>query len=286
MPPAGTTAPGQGSTVRTVFDLETYLKRIGLEGRPSLSELHRAHVTSIPFEGLGPHVGEPVPLDPAALARKLVAAERGGYCFEQNLLLKAGLEALGYEAEPVLARVLIGAAPDEERPRTHLLLRVRDGEQVWHADVGFGAGPLIEPIPWGPGEEHEQLGWRYRVVERDSDWVLQSAEGEGWGDVYRFHPEPVPHVDIETSNWFTATHPQSRFVSGLIVSRQLADGRRLILSDWGGALQLTERSPQGEVETAPVGLEELPGVLAERFGLRGFALDGEGRLTREPAAGR
>ena len=286
MPPAVPAVPVRGVTVPAVFELDAYLKRIGLEGRPSLNELHRSHVTSIPFEGLGPHVGEPVPLDPAALAEKLIAAERGGYCFEQNLLLKAGLEALGYEAEPMLARVLIGASPGEERPRTHLLLRVRDGEQVWHADVGFGAGPLIEPIPWGPGEEHEQLGWRYRVNERDEEFVLQTREGDGWGDVYRFRPEPVPHVDIETSNWFTATHPQSRFVAGLLVSRQLADGRRLILSDWGGELQLVERSPQGGVEASPVEAGELPALLAERFGLRGFALDGEGRLTHEPATGR
>ena len=268
-----------------MFDLDAYLKRIGLEAPASPAEVHRAHVTSIPFEGLGPHIGEPVPLDPAALAAKLVAGRRGGYCFEQNMLLKAAYEALGLEAEPVLARVLVGASPGEQRPRTHLLLRVSYGERMWHADVGFGAGPLIEPIPWGPGEEHEQLGWRFRVAERGADWVLQTLDGEEWSDVYRFRPEPVPEVDIETSNWFTATHPQSRFVAGLLVSRQLADGRRLILSDWGGALQLAERSPQG-TDARPVEPSELPTLLAERFGLRGFALDAEGRLTRALPGGR
>jgi arylamine N-acetyltransferase len=35
-----------------VFDLDAYLGRIGLEGRPSSAELQRAHATTIPFENL------------------------------------------------------------------------------------------------------------------------------------------------------------------------------------------------------------------------------------------
>ena len=43
-----------------MFDLDAYLARIGLEGRPSFAEVHRAHVTSIPFENLDPYCGIPV----------------------------------------------------------------------------------------------------------------------------------------------------------------------------------------------------------------------------------
>jgi hypothetical protein len=32
-----------------VFDLDAYLRRVGLSGRPTLAQLHRAHATSIPF---------------------------------------------------------------------------------------------------------------------------------------------------------------------------------------------------------------------------------------------
>jgi hypothetical protein len=38
-----------------VFDLDAYLERIGLNGRPSIAQVHRAHLTSIPFENLDPH---------------------------------------------------------------------------------------------------------------------------------------------------------------------------------------------------------------------------------------
>ena len=156
------------------------------------------------------------------LERKLVADRRGGYCFEQNLLLKAALEALGVaDVELFLARVRVGAAPGDARPRTHLLLGVQVDGTRWHADVGFGHGTLLEPIPFGPGGEHEQSGWRYRVVEDGPELVLQSIAQSGeWVDLYGFVPEPVPLIDVVTSNWYTCTHPRSPFVTGLIVSAQ------------------------------------------------------------------
>ena len=76
-----------------MLDLDAYLARIGLSGQPALAEVHRAHVTSIPFENLDPRRGIPVSLAPENLERKLVDARRGGYCFEQNLLLATALEA-------------------------------------------------------------------------------------------------------------------------------------------------------------------------------------------------
>ena len=223
-------------------------------------------------------------LDPDSLAAKIVDGGRGGYCFEQNLLFKAALEALGYEVEPHLARVRVGLAPGQIRGRTHLLLRVSDGESVWHADVGFGSGTLIEPIPWGPGAEHEQSGWRFRVAEDEQgEWALQSVEDGAWRDVYAFVPEPSPMIDIEMSNWWTATFSESPFVAGFLVSRQWPDGRRLVLSDWG-ALSLLDRTPARTSSTA-LEREDVPALLAERFELPGFELGADARLAR-PAGSR
>jgi N-hydroxyarylamine O-acetyltransferase len=251
-----------------MLDLEAYLARIGLRGRPDMAELHRAHVTSIPFENLDPRRGIPVSLAPEDLERKLVRDRRGGYCFEQNLLLKAGLEALGARVETLLARVRVGAAPGSPRPRTHLVLRVQAEGMQWHADVGFGHGTLIEPIPFGPGPVHEQSGWRFRVVQDGPELVLQTGQDGDWLDLYGFVPDPVPFIDIETSNWFTCTHPRSPFVTGLIVSAQRLDGARVSLSDWQG-LSLSEETPAGG-STRPVDPGEVGELIATQFGLRGF----------------
>jgi N-hydroxyarylamine O-acetyltransferase len=260
-----------------MFDLESYLARIGLRGRPSLAQVHRAHSTSIPFENLDPHRGVPVSLELENLQRKLVAERRGGYCFEQNLLLKAALEALGAEVDLLLARVRYGAPPGVTRPRSHLVLRVLADGVSWHADVGFGLGTLLEPLPFGPGLAHEQSGWRFRVVEDGPELVLQSVEAGAWVDLYGFPAQPVPLIDVETINWWTSTHPRSPFVSGLVVSRQGADGARTSLSDWG-ELALTERTPS-DVRVTPIARDAVPELLATRFELEGFMLDAAGRLA-------
>jgi N-hydroxyarylamine O-acetyltransferase len=262
----------------SAFDLDAYLARIGLAGRPRFAQVHRAHATSIPFENLDPRRGVPVELATEQLERKLVAQRRGGYCFEQNLLLAAALQALGAEVDLMLARVRLGSEPGAVRPRSHLLLRVRCEGAEWHADVGFGPGTLLEPLPFGPGPVQDQSGWRFRVLEDGPELLLQMAEGEGWVDLYGFRPEPVPFVDLETSNWSTSTHPRSPFVTGLIVSMQGKDGTRVSLSDRNG-LALTEQTPAARRVT-PVAIEQVPQLLEERFSLAGFSLRAGGELLR------
>jgi N-hydroxyarylamine O-acetyltransferase len=271
-----------------VFDLDAYLERIGLNGHPSIAQLHRAHLTSIPFENLDPHQGLPVSLEVEDLERKLVTERRGGYCFEQNLLLKAALEALGAEVDMFLARMRLPkpgdtraspfrpAKPGVVRPRTHLVLRVSENGASWHADVGLARG-ILEPIPFGPGPTQEQSGWSFRVVEDDSELVLQKLAGDEWVDVYGFLPQPVPLIDIETSNWWTSTHPRSLFVTGLIVGVRGDDGMGTLLCDWS-KLSLSEQTPAGTSVT-PLEREAIPELLATRFSLPGFTLAADGRLV-------
>ena len=254
-----------------MLDLEAYLARIGSprsSERPGLADLHRAHVAAIPFENLDPRRGIPVSLELEDLEDKLVRRRRGGYCFEHNLLLKAGLEALGAGVDMFLARVRVGRPAGSPRPRTHLVLRVQSGGGNWHADVGFGSGTLLEPIPFGPGGPYEQSGWRFRIVDDGPELVLQTVQHGEWIDLYGFIPEPVPMIDVELSNWFTSTHPRSPFVTGLIVVRQRPDGTRLRLSDWQG-LSLTEETPAGE-SRRPVEPSEVDELIATRLGLDGF----------------
>ncbi len=268
----------EANQAATTFDFYAYAERIGLTERPDIRRLHRAHVASIPFENLDPHAGIPVSLQIQDLQRKLVSERRGGYCFEQNLLLKAALQALGAEVQPMLARVRLGAPPGTVRPRSHLVLGVQYEGACWLADAGFGAGTLLEPLPFGPAGEHTQAGWRFQVIQDGAELVLQTAEDSGWIDLYGFVPQPVPPVDLETSNWFTSTHPNSPFVTGLVVSSQSWDGRRLRLTDWE-ELALVEKTPDSETVT-PLTRAAIPQVLQQRFGLPGFTLDADGRVVR------
>ncbi len=262
-----------------VLDLDRYLARIGLHEAPSVTAVHRAHVGAIPFENTQSYLGDPVSLAPADIERKLVDEHRGGYCFEQNLLLKAALESIGASVETFLARVRYDAEPGVLRPRSHLVLRVDAENASWLADVGFGRGGLFEPLPFQPGAAAEQSGWRLRLIEDRSELVLQVFEDGRWVDLYGFVPEPAPAIDIETSNWWACTNPRSPFVTGLTASIQTDAGMHLTLSD-RGTPTLAERTPAA-ITTSAVEREQLPELLASRFGLPGFGLDGDGRLIAD-----
>lgn len=265
-----------------MFDLDQYLERIGVTGRPSLAEVHRAHVTAIPFENLDPHCGVPISLEEEALVDKLVTRRRGGYCFEQNLLLGMALQSLGAQVEMMLARVRFRRPAGVLSPRSHLVLRVHSEGRIWHADVGFGVATLLEPIPFGPGRVHDQSGWHFRVVQEGAELVLQGEGASGWDDLYALVPQPVPQIDVETSNWYTSTHPRSPFVTGLMICRDRDDGTRVSLTDWD-EVALTEWAPTG-ARVEALGRDRVPALLESEFGLSGFELTADERLITRPAA--
>jgi N-hydroxyarylamine O-acetyltransferase len=215
------------------LDLGAYLERVGYLGDllptvPVLQALHLAHATHIPFENLDVLLGRPVRLDLASLQAKLVEGGRGGYCFEHNHLFAAALEAVGFQVEPLAARVRLGASG--VRPRTHMILLVRVEGAGWLADVGFGGEGLLHPVPLVAGREAPQFAWTYRVVEADGLWVLQSKRGEAWHDLYAFTLERQEPVDFEVANHFTATHPDSIFRRMLMVQLPGPAGRRALLN--------------------------------------------------------
>jgi N-hydroxyarylamine O-acetyltransferase len=261
-----------------LHDLAAYLERVGLGPAPSFEELHRAQELAIPFENLDAYSGTPVSLDPQHLEDKLVAGRRGGYCFELNLLLGAALRSIGIEeVAPLLARVRRGA-PGAPRPLDHIILRVVIDGEPWLADVGFGAGGMLDPIPMVPGTEHDQSGWRYRLIEDGPELVLQAFEDGEWKDDFGFVPDPVPMVDVEVSNWYTSTHPSSAFVSGFIAGVRGVDRCLAVRVDDASAL-LFDRPMGAPSAVSELAIDEVPELLARRFGIDGVSRGEDGRLA-------
>jgi N-hydroxyarylamine O-acetyltransferase len=261
------------------LDLEAYLRRIEYAGerRPSraaLHALHFAHVTHIPFENLDILLGRAISLDLASLQAKLVAGRRGGYCFEQNLLFSAVLQALGFTVTQLAARVRLGT--DALRPRTHMTLLVdADGAQ-WLADVGFGAsGPLL-PVPFDGQSVARQHAWAYRIVDEAGLWLLQSSRGGPWENLYAFTLEPQHRVDYELASHYTSTHPSSPFTQTLTAQQSAPEVRRI--------LRGREYSEDRGSEIASRTLaddDEVLDVLAVKFGLR-FAAGTRFRTSAGP----
>lgn len=72
-----------------------------------------------------------------------------------------------------------------------------------------------------------QYLWQYRLVELDGLWRLQIG-ADDWADLYQFTLQEQALADYEMASYYVSTHPESRFVQGLIAHR-LAPERRLIL---------------------------------------------------------
>jgi N-hydroxyarylamine O-acetyltransferase len=246
-------------------DIEAYFDRIDYAGDrapniATLTALHRAHLAAIPFENLDIQLGRPILLDLPSLEAKLVAARRGGYCFEQNALFGAVLDELGFTVTRLAARVRLGSTV--VRPRTHMALAVDLDGTRWLADVGFGAGGILEPVPASPGETIDQGGWRFRLAEEQAWLVLQQLVAGTWSDLYAFTLEEHYPADYELGNYYTSTHPLSLFVTTLIAQR-ITPGVRLELR----ATELAEHVP-GNTTTTPVDSEDhLLEILSDRFGL-------------------
>jgi len=246
--------------------LAAYLDRIGFSGTPrpdreTLAALQRAHRFSVTFENLDIPLGRGVALAPERLVEKIVDARRGGYCFEQNALFLLALEAIGFNARPLLARVWLGA---EAIPgRTHMLNLIRLDGRALIVDVGFG-GSFVPPMALKAGAEAATAdGARHRLLEDPNHgWMLERDGGEGWQRQYSFTLDPVWPADLEMANHFTATRPGTRFTTFRIVSAPTPDGYVSLID------RTLTTSRMGRPETREiVDADEYRRVLAERFGL-------------------
>jgi N-hydroxyarylamine O-acetyltransferase len=245
--------------------VQAYLARIGYTGallpaRDTLTALHQAHVGAIPFENLDILLGRVISLEADLLQAKLVAGRRGGYCFEQNTLFQAALEALGFRTTALAARVRSGAPV--VRPRTHMLLRVELAEGPFLADVGFGADGPVHPIPFQVDVENWVADSGHRLRREDESWVLEGNLTGEWTDLYAFTLEAQHPVDFEMASHFTSTHPSSSFRQTLTAQRSWP-GRRAILRDRDLVLR-EGRDTRQETIRDP---EHLLEVLEQRFDL-------------------
>jgi N-hydroxyarylamine O-acetyltransferase len=213
------------------FPLTEYLKRIRLNGPvgpdlPTLAAIHAAHVEAIPFEGLDPFLGRQVKLDLPGIQEKILSNRRGGYCFEQNALLKAALEAIGFRVTGLAGRVRWMTPPDSPLgPRSHMLLKIELPEGPYLADVGFGAFLLDRPLPLAADAEHATTMGTFRLTRAEDMFFLNVKQPSGWRTAYVFNLEPQLPSDYELANWYTSTNPNAPFSRTLIMER-LTPGRR------------------------------------------------------------
>jgi N-hydroxyarylamine O-acetyltransferase len=214
-----------------------YLRRIGLSPERvntpdlvTLTELQRAHVTSVPFETFSingdPHsrrAGGGVDLSIPTLYSKIVEHHRGGFCFELNGAFGWLLGSLGYDVTRVAARMVT----DIELPANHHPLVVTL-DRPYLVDVGMGAPMLRAPVAFGGAAAPDTAGVQWRTVESDrpdASWLLQYREADDdWRDRYVFETTSRALSYFAATCDYLQSAPESSFTGSPVVTIATQDG--------------------------------------------------------------
>ncbi|RZT20684.1 arylamine N-acetyltransferase [Kribbella sp. VKM Ac-2569] len=163
------------------MDTKALLQRIGIDrydGPPrleALTQLHAAYVDQVPYETVQYQLTPGGPFEPEDVAKRIVARETGGYCFQLNGTFALLLTELGYHVQ-----MHRGGVQTVNRPGdidgSHMVLTVsglvEDPERQWLVDAGLGDG-LRFPMPLETGEmEQHPFTLRLRPSEKTDGWRL------------------------------------------------------------------------------------------------------------------
>ena len=216
------------------MDTSAFLRRIGVaeHGAPSvegLFELHAAFVDEVPYETVQYQFGRGGPMDPEAVAARIIARETGGYCFQLNGVFAHLLTSLGYDV--TMHR---GGVQTATRPAvvdgSHMVLTVPLDEEVWLVDVGLGDG-LLTPMPLEVGAKVRQEPFDLSLRKSDivDGWRLDHDPRSSLTGM-DFESAPAVLADFEEQHQQLSLSPDSPFVRTCSAFLRRADSTAILRS--------------------------------------------------------
>ena len=236
---------GAGAAVAAIdvreLDLAAYCRRIGFAGtlaptRECLDRLIVDHASAIPFENIEVLAHRVPKLDLAGLQDKLVRRRRGGYCFEQNTLFRAVLQAIGFDVRPMEARIRSGVPADVVTARTHLATRVVLDGVAHLVDVGCSTVAPLAPLALA---SRDRASGRQRLLPLRRGRRRAAAADPGGGCLDRLLPADAQHA------------ARDRLRDGQLVRRHVSE---VDAGAQPAPRPRDSRRPAAAVQPAPVGL--------------------------------
>lgn len=209
------------------MNVELYLNKIGQKKeKPSLSYLNKlitSHQRIISFNNLAVFFrpGTILDLSLENLFEKVVIKGEGGYCFENNKVFYYLLKSLGFDVDARAARVIYDKTGDV--PRTHRTTIVSLDGMRYLVDVGFGKDVPSEALPLGVEKNNG-----HQVIMKESLYYHQLLKDDTIINLYVFDDGNYQESDFTLANYYTNTHPDSKFVNHLIVTRKNQEKIELI----------------------------------------------------------
>jgi len=227
----------------------------------TLTELHRCHVMTVPFECLDIHYGSEIRLDVNHIYNKVVLRRRGGYCYELNTLFNKLLKALGYQSRIISSRIY-NSEGDLGPEYDHMSILVQL-DVSYLVDVGYG-DLFIYPLEID-NQDYQKDGSKYFKVQQLDDKSYQLLVSQDKIKVqpkYVFDTRERSLAEFQSQNVEKQTSPLSKFVKNKICTLPKVTGRITIYNDRLKVIKdglTTERQIRSE--------EELFGILAREFGI-------------------
>jgi len=155
-----------------------------------------------------------------------VEQHRGGYCFELNTQYGRLLQALGFKAQRVMARVWL-RDPAKTPTRNHLAWLVYLDGRRYLTDVGFGGMTSRIPVDINAEEPSKDADGPIRVIpDEHFGYMLERGTATGeWHKQYSFDLSSVADQDVECANHWMQTHPKSHFREARFVGLFTKEGR-------------------------------------------------------------
>jgi N-hydroxyarylamine O-acetyltransferase len=265
-----------------------YLHRLGVDreepSAEAMQRLHRAHAERVPYETLWIHLREGWNVNPHESLERIVAQQRGGYCFHLNGAFHVLLEALGYQVERHVGSVSGPEGPTPDELANHLALTVQNVPSndlsldglTWYVDLGLGDA-LHDATPLRIGDCSQEPMTLSLDDVGSRLWRLNHDPQRGSFTSMTFDTRPAQMSAFEARHYELATSPHSRFVRTVTVQRRDATGADILR---GCVLQ---RVGQTADRTELLSADEWFGALREVFGL---PLDHVSAIDREELWGR
>ena len=276
----------------TEKQIQQYLNRIGYKGTlnptlENLTEIHRCHMSAVPFENLSVYHKEQIQLNWCWLFDKVVHRRRGGFCFELNGLFSFLLDYLGFSHTKHAARVFNRRTGVLGPELDHLVLTVKIGPNYFLVDVGFGDS-FITPLRFVQDEEQETESGIYCIRKYGSECyaleekfktnVRESTEltcnrfpdenyPAEWEKRYSFDLNPISLEKCHNMCVYHQRSPESPFTHNRICTVARPWGRvtlaheKVVTTTYlgGNAVRKEEKKLNGE--------EEVLRTLEEQFGI-------------------
>jgi N-hydroxyarylamine O-acetyltransferase len=245
------------------MDVEKYLKRIHCSpgDGSDLIRLHENHVRFVPFENVDIHYGKMFDLQVEHLYKKIVEHNRGGFCYELNLLFNELLTSLGYQSRIIEARIFTEEG-NSGPPFDHMSVLV-EMDKKYLADVGFG-DLFLKPLEIREGIQSDGLN-NFKIERQDDFRYVLSMEKEdrSFEKKYVFDLRPVNAEDFYGICIDKQTSSESYFVKNLVCTKPTTTGRVTIFNN-----NMIERRGSERVITKIEDDGQRRKILEEKFDIR------------------